>query len=437
MYIKNIKLTNYRNYENINLEFGKMTTIFIGKNGMGKTNLITALKQSLSFIFTKSAKISQSNFIANTINGKVMSFKTTDPTRKFNEDGTQSKEGTFPIKIETTIEIEDKKTLDVEFCRENISSGLKERYAKEAISFWECYATLQNLPILAFYSDSFPHEKVNMGTKIQDLLKSEFGIAQSAGYYNWDDPRDCGLVWQWYFVMQWKNDKFGHSNNNEKAYLNAVGDCIRKFAEPLKDSVKNEDFEVKEISVVSRGNADVVVFKFKNGVESDFESLPAGYRRVFSIAFDLANRSFLLNNNCNSNGVCFIDEIDLHLHPSLAQEMLDRLRYTFPNIQFIASTHSPVVLSNFKQDENNIVYQLGRENRLTICKKIPDSYGIDYNSLLENQMESPVRNSLLSELVDAYNYWKSIGDVSRRDKVMKLIIDKVGKDSGLVQNLLK
>lgn len=436
MYIKNIKLTNYRNYENINLEFGKMTTILIGKNGMGKTNLITALKQSLSFIFTKSKRISQSNFIANTIQGGVQKFKTTDATRKFNEDGTQSKEGSFPIDIETTIVLDDKKTLNVVFRKENMY-GMKELYAKEAICFWEHYDTLQNLPILAFYSDSFPHEKMSMGQKIQDLLKSEFGIAQSAGYYNWNDPRDCGLVWQWYFVMQWKNDKYGHSKNNEKAYLNAVGECIKKFAEPLKDSVKNEDFEITEMSVVSRGNKDVIVFRFKNGVESDFESLPAGYRRVLSIVFDLANRSFLLNNNCTSDGVCFIDEIDLHLHPSLAQEMLDRLRFTFPCIQFIISTHSPVVLSNFKQDENNIVYQLGRENRLTICKKLPNSYGIDYNSLLENQMESPVRNSLLSELVNAYNYWKGVGDVVRMNKVINLIINKVGEESELVKDLLK
>ena len=49
MYIKNIKLQNYRNYEDLFLDFGKQTTILIGKNGMGKTNLITALKQSLSF----------------------------------------------------------------------------------------------------------------------------------------------------------------------------------------------------------------------------------------------------------------------------------------------------------------------------------------------------------------------------------------------------
>lgn len=441
MYIKNIKLTNYRNYESLNgqdgLDLGRQTTVLIGKNGMGKTNMIAALKQSLSFIFTKSSTVSQSNFVANTIQ-KIKSFETTDAIRKFNPDGTQSSEGTYPIQIETTLDIEEKTPLDVVFRRENLSTGMKELYTSEAIRFWEHYNTLKDLPVLAFYSDSFPHEKVTIGKKIQDLLSSEFGISQSAGYYNWDDPRDCGLVWQQYFSMQLKNDKFGHTKNNEADYLLAVGNCMKKFAEPLSDAVKNEDFELKEVTVITRGKEDVVVLRFTNGIESDFESLPAGYRRAFSIAFDLANRAFLLNKNCNPSGICFIDEIDLHLHPSLAQEMIDRLRHAFPRIQFVVSTHSPVVLSNFKQDEENIVYQLGRNNdKTTKYTKQPNSYGIDYNSLLENQMEAPVRNSMLSELISSYRYWKDAGDASRMSKLLDLIIDKVGNDSELVKDLQK
>lgn len=441
MYIKNIKLTNYRNYESLNgkegLDLGRQTTVLIGKNGMGKTNMITALKQSLSFIFTKSTRVSQSNFVANTIQ-KIKSFETTDATRKFNPDGTQSSEGSYPVQIETTLDIEEKKPLDVIFRRESLSMGMKEMFTTEAIHFWEHYKSLEDLPVLAFYSDSFPHEKVTIGKKIQDLLSSEFGISQSAGYYNWDDPRDCGLVWQQYFTMQWKNDKFGHTKNSEADYLLAVGNCMKKFAAPLSDAVKNEDFELKEITVITRGKDDVVVLRFTNGIESDFESLPAGYRRAFSIAFDLANRAFLLNKNCNPSGICFIDEIDLHLHPSLAQEILDRLRHAFPRIQFIVSTHSPVVLSNFKQDEENIVYQLGRnDDKSTKYTKLPNSYGIDYNSLLENQMEAPVRNSMLSELISAYRYWKDAGDASRMSKLLDLIIDKVGNDSELVKDLQK
>lgn len=435
MYIKNIKLKNYRNYEDLSLDFGKKTSVIIGKNGMGKTNMITALKQSLSFIFTKSTRVSQRNFIANSIQ-KIKSFSTTDAIRKFKSDGTQSSEGTFPVRIETTIEIEEQEPLKVIFLREGLSSGMKELFTSEAIRFWNHYGDLEDLPVLAFYSDSFPHEKVTIGKKIQDLLNSEYGISQSVGYYNWDDPRDCGLVWQQYFSMQWKNDKYGHSQNNEADYLASINNCIKKFAEPLQDTVKNDDFELNELTVVSRGKEDIVVLRFMNGIESDFESLPAGYRRVFSIAFDLANRAYLLNRNCNPTGVCFIDEIDLHLHPSLAQEILDRLRYAFPRLQIIVSTHSPVVLSNFRQDEDNIVYQLGRaEDKTTKYSKLSNSYGIDYNSLLENQMESPVRNSMLAELINSYRYWRTAGDTCRMNKIMELIIHEVGSESELVKDL--
>lgn len=435
MYIKDIKLTNYRNYESLNLVLGKQATLLIGKNGMGKTNIITALKQSLSFIFTKSSRVSQSNFIANTIQ-KIKSFDTTDAIRKYNPDGTQSREGAYPIQIETTIDIGEEEPLDVIFCRENLSSGMRELFTPEAIRFWNHYQDLDDLPVLAFYSDSFPHEKVTIGKKIQDLLNSEFGISQSAGYYNWDDPRDCGLVWQQYFAMQWKNDKFGHTANNEAAYIQAVGDSVKKFAAPLSDAEKNEDFELQEITVISRGEKDVVVLRFANGMESDFETLPAGYRRAFSIAFDLANRAFLLNNNCNPNGVCFIDEIDLHLHPSLAQEILERLRTAFPRIQFIASTHSPVVLTNFKQDDDNYVYRLNRDSNSTYSiQKIDYSYGIDYNSLLTDLMGTKVRNSILRKYINDYRYWTSSEEAELANYAMDMIISLVGPNSELVQKL--
>ncbi len=435
MFIKNIKLTNYRNYETLNLDLGKQATLLIGKNGMGKTNIITALKQSLSFIFTKSSRVSQSNFIANTIQ-KIKSFDTTDANRKYNSDGTQSREGTYPIQIETTIDIGEEVPLDVIFSRDNLSSGMRELFTPEAIRFWNHYQDLDDLPVLAFYSDSFPHEKVTIGKKIQDLLNSEFGISQSAGYYNWDDPRDCGLVWQQYFAMQWKNDKYGHTSNNEADYIQAVGDSMKQFAASLPDAEKNEDFELREITVMSRGEKDVVVLRFANGMESDFETLPAGYRRAFSIAFDLANRAFLLNNNCNPNGVCFIDEIDLHLHPSLAQEILERLRKAFPRIQFIASTHSPVVLTNFKQDENNYVYRLNRDSNSTYSiQKIDYSYGIDYNSLLTDLMGTAVRNSVLRKYIDDYRYWTSSGEDELAQSTMEMIIRLVGPNSELVQTL--
>ena len=46
-----------------------------------------------------------------------------------------------------------------------------------------------------------------------------------------------------------------------------------------------------------------------------------------------------------------IDEIDLHLHPSLQRTLVPRLRAALPQVQWVVTTHSPLVLSSFDTAE--------------------------------------------------------------------------------------
>ena len=43
MYIKNIELKDFRNYESLNTVFNENVNIFIGNNAQGKTNLLEAI----------------------------------------------------------------------------------------------------------------------------------------------------------------------------------------------------------------------------------------------------------------------------------------------------------------------------------------------------------------------------------------------------------
>ena len=43
MYIKNIELKDFRNYESLNLQFNKNVNLLLGKNAQGKTNLLEAI----------------------------------------------------------------------------------------------------------------------------------------------------------------------------------------------------------------------------------------------------------------------------------------------------------------------------------------------------------------------------------------------------------
>jgi predicted ATP-dependent endonuclease of OLD family len=54
-------------------------------------------------------------------------------------------------------------------------------------------------------------------------------------------------------------------------------------------------------------------------------------------------------------GIVIIDEIDAHLHPSWQQKLIDILKDSFPNVQFIIASHSPLVVAGCKENEVNVL----------------------------------------------------------------------------------
>ena len=69
------------------------------------------------------------------------------------------------------------------------------------------------------------------------------------------------------------------------------------------------------------------------------------------MVFDIAYRMAVLNPDLLENvvemtpGIVLIDEIDLHLHPRWQWKIIDALKNTFPRVQFIVTTHSPVIIA--------------------------------------------------------------------------------------------
>ena len=435
MNIENLQLKNYRNFEEYSIRFGKETTILIGKNGSGKTNLLTAIKQSLSFIFSKKRDEIQYDFIASS-DQKVESFLSTDAKYVYNNE----KQGNFcyPISIKAKAKIKDE-IIKWRFLKEN-SSGLESSlYRKATEQYWHKYyfenEVGKDLPIFVFFSDSYPHITTTITNKIQDILNSGFELPRNTAYYKWDEDRNCTEIWVQYFIMQWKNDKYQNGKGN-KEYLSQVNKKMIEFSRVISDGINSDDVKIKKIDIEARGKDDILMIIFENGTRTVFNQLPQGYKRIFSIAFDILNRAYLLNSNCNPSGIVLIDEVELHLHPSIAQEILNGLKLTFPNIQFIVSTHSPLVITNFKQNENNIIYKLCEEDGNYINSQIEDLYGIDYNSGLRDWMETPYRKFRAEELIKAYEYWKNVGDKNKIKKIKEKIKDEVGENSQLYKSLI-
>ena len=83
-------------------------------------------------------------------------------------------------------------------------------------------------------------------------------------------------------------------------------------------------------------------------------SMSDGYRSILALAGDLVWRLISAfpesSNPLKESGVCLIDELDIHLHPVWQRNIASWLRTQFPNLQFIVSTHSPMVAAGAGED---------------------------------------------------------------------------------------
>lgn len=101
-----------------------------------------------------------------------------------------------------------------------------------------------------------------------------------------------------------------------------------------------------------------------DGDAYDIRLLSDGYKTVIAMVMDIASRMVEANPDLGvealeSPGIVLIDEIELHLHPSWQQRIIPDLQRTFPNVQFICTTHSPQVLSTVKQESIRVITEEG------------------------------------------------------------------------------
>jgi predicted ATP-binding protein involved in virulence len=68
----------------------------------------------------------------------------------------------------------------------------------------------------------------------------------------------------------------------------------------------------------------------------DIEEMSAGEQAVFPMLFEFVRQRI-------RNSIVLIDEIDLNLHPPLAQALLANLPRLGPQCQFIFTTHSSAI----------------------------------------------------------------------------------------------
>jgi hypothetical protein len=128
----------------------------------------------------------------------------------------------------------------------------------------------------------------------------------------------------------------------------------------------------------------------KSGVAIDVLQLSDGERGILALVLDLARRLSITNpqleDPLQGQAVVLIDELDLHLHPKWQRTIVQKLTTTFPNCQFIATTHSPLIVGEVPPE--NIILLEDSQPPFR-----PDqSLGMDTDWILKYLMGATTRN---------------------------------------------
>lgn len=101
------------------------------------------------------------------------------------------------------------------------------------------------------------------------------------------------------------------------------------------------------------GNSTGIYFKDAAEIDVNLQYLGSGAHSFLTIFFSIIRhmQAIYQTNELFSDdvtfikmpGVVMIDEIDAHLHPSWQQDIGNTLKKLFPRVQFIVTTHSPLI----------------------------------------------------------------------------------------------
>jgi predicted ATP-binding protein involved in virulence len=204
------------------------------------------------------------------------------------------------------------------------------------------------------------------------------------------------------FLFRWlgRMDSIVAEMSRKSIIAESYGDIPANAISVFQEAVKSilADVEVIEWSA----DLKQPTVKLKNGDIRPFSLLSDGYRYLILLAGELATRAFILNKHLGRDvlqqihGVVLIDEFGIHLHPALQNDALIRLQQTFPLVQFIVSTHSPLLVNGLKKEQVHIL-TTDKAGKRIVTHPEEDIIGLGANEILTKifGLESTMDNTFL------------------------------------------
>ncbi|RDL29728.1 hypothetical protein DA099_15720 [Photobacterium damselae] len=447
--INSLSLYNFRRFSELNIDFDEKLTVIIGDNGAGKTSFADALANVFSWFNNNLEKESVNGNFVKLSDISVMATDYAELTCKFQLDQINSFDASLALPIQGY-------------------TGSKSNDVSEIKQFGSIYRSaaknkLVTIPLLAYYSversdfelKSSVSEiasgdgEINRYSGLKDALKGNGKLDDFSKLYielvnlaEGEELKEVKELQDQIDSLQKMIDDVygGEKPQDNDPYLARLNTLKEKHSElsKSKGSAKYQRHlkfvntaietlvpDVKNLKVDrSLGKSRILVENFGNNV--NIAQLSQGQKMLVALTGDLARRLVTLNpdspNPLEGHGIVVIDEIELHLHPKWQQEIVIGLQMTFPNIQFIVTTHSPQVLSTV---DNKCIRQicLNKHGYPIIEKPHFQTKGVTSSSILARIMGTNSIPEKLEEaiwLTDFSRYLKESNDTQRESTFQKI-----------------
>lgn len=373
MRLNNIYITNFKCFDEIKFDFHPQMNVLVGVNGTGKSSILEAIRVAIGSLFLGVDKYED---------------KISSPSISQDDVRLVHLEQQYPVSIATNATISnfdiDNRNIVIDWKRSLETKGGRTTQ-KDAREIKKASVKMQqairdnmqvNIPILAYFStERYKKEKKDYGVEADG--------SRLRGYYNSVDTLTNIKFFQNLYYTE-------TLDSIQKGKRSVMLECINRTVKECINCLDlYYDFKQGEIILV------------QNDRKTPIHLLSDGVRSILSLVMEIAFRTCLLNPHLQSNapietkGIVLIDEIDLHLHPEWQMHILSDLQRAFPNIQFVVTTHAPLVIGSVREGK---IYSISSNQIFDF----PLQNGRDANYIL-NEMGSTEMDVEIKNMIDHYH----------------------------------
>jgi predicted ATP-binding protein involved in virulence len=359
MRIEKLHLKNFRCFKELDIQFPESNlAVFIGLNGAGKSAILDAISWTFSIY---AGGFTEPPVEINLMSDNDINVKSNDMeiNTKFNIDSVSMSWSIFKEK-EKRFKIIENDNKRIILMNSPQYTTLKYNSKREKVFYFEENKVIN----FSDFKKWFIYEKAKESNEREENR----------------DYNNPNLV----YINKAIELFFGYISNMPKPSLK-----VKYLQNNSVDIIVDWNEKSLNLSQLSDGQRNLLLLV----VDITSSLIIKGIKTPVDI---LSNRIPQDDNALNRKGIILIDEIELHLHPQWQREVLPALQKTFPNIQFIVTTHSPQVLSRVHKDDIFIL----KDNQLYQPSSNP--IGRDSSDILAEIMEITKRPPEIQELSDKY-----------------------------------